>query len=314
MQDIGKHFVLGISSTKLNAQEKKLIKQIKPLGYIFFDRNFSKSSNWIEEFNNLISELKEATNKKKIIFSIDHEGGRVNRLPAPINSFPYAKNFRDDIEYVAKTMAKDLSSIGINLNYSPVLDIDLEDKNTVISKRSFSSKAQEVAKYGTKFAKVLEDNNVISCAKHFPGHGATIKDSHFELPLNNKTYEEILAEELIPFKSYIENGFKLIMTSHILFPKLDSEVPATLSKKIINNILREDLKYKGCIITDDLDMKALDSYEDKELKALEAGVDILLICGPDSLAKADKIKDNIAKSKIDLSKSSKRIDNLINRI
>ncbi len=312
MQDLGKHFIVGLSSIELNNEEKKLIKELNPLGFIFFTRNFASSNSWIEQFESLIKEIKQISKRKKLILSIDHEGGRVNRLPSPITSFPYAQNYKDNLKDVAKKMATELSSIGLNLSYAPVLDIDLENKNSVISKRSFSSDAKEVVKYGVEFASILENNGVLSCAKHFPGHGATIKDSHFELPLNNKTLNEIKNEELIPFESYIKNDFSLIMTSHILFPKLDKDLPATLSSKIIKDVLRTDMSYTGCIITDDLDMKALDSYENKEQLALKAGVDILLICGPDSLEKANNAKNSI--SELDLSESSKRIDTLINKL
>ena len=129
MQDLGKHFIVGISSTELKSEEKKLIKDLNPLGFIFFNRNFasdlSGDDSWTEQFSQLIKEIKQASKRKKLIFSIDHEGGRVNRLPAPITSFPYAQNYKNEIKTVAKKMATELCSLGLNLSYAPVLDLSL---------------------------------------------------------------------------------------------------------------------------------------------------------------------------------------------
>ena len=203
---------------------------------------------------------------------------------------------------VGKVLAEDMRTLGINLAYAPVCDIFSNPNNKVIGNRSFGTSPNLVANMCTSLGKGLEDNGIIATYKHFPGHGDTATDSHTSLPVINKTYTELLNNELIPFKKAIENDAKIIMVAHIAFPSLTgNNTPSSLSKEVITDLLKNKLGYDGLVITDALNMGALtNNYTDEEIyvKAVEAGVDLLLM--PSDAKEAIKaIKNNISEERID---------------
>lgn len=282
---VGDNFIVGFSSEKLSSEEKSLLKSLKPLGIILFAKNISRTENWISKLQDLIKETRDLVESESLVISIDHEGGRVHRFIEPMTRFPAARKWGQYTKEVARAMALELGSLGFNLNYAPVADIHSEEKNPVIGDRAFANDPQEVGELAVEFFKEQEKNFVLACAKHFPGHGATVTDSHLELPRLDLNEEKLDARELIPFKKLIAEGISLIMTAHVIYPQIDTENPATLSPKIITDILRNTLNYKAVVITDDLEMKALDRLtpQQKAIKAITAGVDILLEANPPDL-------------------------------
>jgi beta-N-acetylhexosaminidase len=181
----------------------------------------------------------------------------------------------------AATVAKELKTVGINMNMSPVLDVNSNPANPVIGDRAFGSTPGPVCELGLATAGGLQDNRVIACGKHFPGHGDTNADSHKELPVVTASRERLEQIEFPPFRHAAAHGVATMMTAHVLYRSLDDTVPATLSPAIIGTLLRQELRYDGVVLTDDLEMHAIiDHYgvEDATVRAILAGCDMPLIC------------------------------------
>lgn len=218
--------------------------------------------------------------------SLDQEGGRVVRLREPLTPIPPMRAIGETGDYelaadVAEVLATEVATVGFNLNFSPVLDVDTNPANPVIGDRAFSRDPAVVARMGGAFLLGHLAAGVVPCGKHFPGHGDTDTDSHHELPILNHEPERFEAVELIPFQRTIAADIPMIMTAHVLVPALDTVHPATLSHAVMHRLLREELGYDGVVITDDLEMKAVaDRYSVEQMVelGLRAGVDIFLIC------------------------------------
>jgi beta-N-acetylhexosaminidase len=184
-------------------------------------------------------------------------------------------------ERFARALASELRSVGITLDYAPVLDVHTNARNEVIGDRALSSDAADVARLAGVLIRAFQTEGVAACGKHFPGHGDTSADSHLELPLVEHPVERLRAVEFLPFKAAIAAGVTAIMTAHVLMPALDEDRPATLSRRIVSGLLREELKFEGVILSDDLEMKAIaDQYAvpSAAVLAVEAGCDGVLIC------------------------------------
>lgn len=234
--------------------------------------------------------------RPQLLISTDQEGGNVTRLMQgtmmPGNMALGAINDVNATKEVAAMMGKELTAIGINADFAPDVDVNSNPANPIIGVRSFSDDAQTVAQHGSAFVEALNDTGVISTLKHFPGHGDTDTDSHTKLPLINKSYDELKQNELIPFQACIDAGSQMIMTAHIVYPQIETgtyvskqtgetiNLPATLSKTIITDILRGDMGFNGVVTTDAMNMDAIadhfDKYDAAKL-AINAGVDILLM-------------------------------------
>lgn len=305
-EKIGQMLIIYDTHETVDEELKQFIKDIKPSGFIINQSNittFAKTKKYIEDL--------KLNSKIPLIISIDQEGGKVQRLQnLEDEKATYIPSMLDlgktnDIELayeVGRVLAEDMRTLGINVVYAPVCDVFSNPYNEVIGNRSFGSNPNLVANMCVSLGKGLEDNGIIATYKHFPGHGDTTTDSHTSLPIINKSYEELLNNELIPFKKAIENDAKIIMVGHIAFPDLTNDnIPASLSKKIITNLLKNDLGYDGLVITDALNMGALiNNYSDEDIyvKAVEAGVDILLMPN-DAKEAIDIIKENISIERID---------------
>ena len=282
-----------------------LFRDKKLGGFILFKENMST----YDKTKTLISNL-QAYNDIPLIISMDQEGGLVQRLKylkdVKVTDIPYmyylGKTKDENLAYqVGKVMARELRTIGVNVVFSPDIDIYSNPKNTVIGKRSFGSDYLLVNKMAGSLAKGLEETGVIPTYKHFPGHGDTDVDSHVDLPIIEKNYEELKDLELQTFSYAVNNNAKLIMVGHIALPNITGDnTPASLSKVLITDILKNDLNYNGLVITDALNMKALtDNYTQEEIivKAIEAGVDILLM--PEDIEKSlECVKSNISEERI----------------
>ena len=222
-----------------------------------------------------------AAERPELVVAIDEEGGDVTRLEAANgSSYPgnWALGVVDDVELtraVAGSMAADLSAAGINLDFAPVADVNTAADNPIIGVRSFGSDAELVARHVAAFVEGLEAGGVGACAKHFPGHGDTVEDSHLELP----TVEELRPEALLPFRAAIEAGVTAIMTAHIRVRGVGNE-PATLSPALLGDLLRGELGFTGVAVTDALEMKAISAtvgVEHGAVQALAAGADALCL-------------------------------------
>lgn len=277
--------ICGIKGKSLNDDERKIIKEGIG-GIILFDRNCGEP----EEVRALTDEIYLSSNLSPIIF-VDQEGGRVRRLKQGYTRFPsqwtVGRFFElggevSKVYQLASAIARELRESGINANLSPVADVLENPENTVIGDRAFSNRVITVSELSLIYSAAFQDEGIISCAKHFPGHGNVKEDSHKELPVDNRSYEELMETSLRPFLHLIRNRVFSIMVGHILLKKIDPSFPASLSKKIIFKILRKEMKFDGLVLCDDLLMKAISSsfsLEESGLLAFEAGADMLLISG-----------------------------------
>ena len=283
-----------------------IIKEVKPGGFILMSDN-------ITTYDRTLNFGKGMQNDSDIpmIISTDEEGGSVQRIKGirdiSVTDIPYmyylGQTKDKNLAYkVGEIIANELRTIGVNLTYAPVMDIYSNPNNTVIGKRSFGSDPNTVYDMATSLKNGIEDNLVNTCIKHFPGHGDTETDSHFEIPIINKTLDELENSDLLPFIKSI-NDTNMIMVGHIALPKItNSSIPASLSKEIVTDLLKNKYNYKGLVITDALNMRSLtDNYSDKEIytMAINAGVDLLLM--PNGSKNAIKyIKEAIDDEEIDI--------------
>ncbi|BAY25933.1 glycoside hydrolase, family 3-like protein [Calothrix sp. NIES-2100] len=327
LQEFGHHLILGISGTQLSDEDKRALSELQPVGVIFFAKNFLDDASyeiWLQTFRELIDEIRQYAERDSMFFSLDHEGGRVVRTPVPITRFPYALSLQSRSRQVAKATAVELKSLGINLSWSPVADIYSHPENPVIGSRAFGTTPETAAKGAREYYLGLQESGILGCAKHFPGHGDTSQDSHLELPILHLTKEDLRNRELIPFKALIEEQIPLIMTAHILFPNIDPDVPATLSRNILTTILREELGFGGVVVSDDLDMKAISerfTTKGTVAQAIHAGCDLFIISrniNSSSLERtyliAQDFADSLGNGSLDKSvvaAAKQRIDNLL---
>jgi beta-N-acetylhexosaminidase len=281
-EKIGQLFMVGFMGTAVTPDLASFIKEYKPGGVILFSRNLES----VEQIVELTNELQRASSKWPLLISIDQEGGRVSRLPKGFTIFPPCEligrcNSTELAYAAAATIAKELKAVGINMNMAPVLDVNSNPDNPVIGDRAFSSVPEEVGEMALVTAAGLQDNKVVACGKHFPGHGDTNADSHKELPVVEASRERLEAIEFPPFRRAAAAGVATMMTAHVLYKCLDDQLPATLSPAIITHLLREEMRYDGVVLTDDLEMHAIvDHYGvgDAAQRAILAGCDVLLIC------------------------------------
>lgn len=284
--DIGQLFMIGLEGPTLTAKEAEFMVDHNIGGVTLFARNLQTP----EQIHKLCSDLNNL--KKKMpsrlppFVAIDMEGGRVHRLKAPFTQWPSVGQMSalDSTSMAfsfANMMGQELRALGVNLDFAPCVDILTNPKNVLIGDRSVGTDPETVAKIASALVRGYIKADVLPCAKHFPGHGNTVIDSHFDLPVEEVDMATLQERELVPFKKAIRARLDMIMTAHIKYVNIDPEFPATLSPKIIRDLLRTELRYKNLIITDDLDMKALTKHYDRHdipILALQAGCDILLYC------------------------------------
>ncbi len=290
-EKIGASMIVGLQGTTLSADEKKFLVKENIGGVILFKRNFESPRQVFDLTAELRSLSKTKPDGTPFLISVDQEGGRVARFRKPFTEWPpMAKVGTIDSATVAfkvaHTIATELAAVGVNMDFAPSVDVLTNPANTVIGDRSLSSNAENVAKLGSAMVRGFIKAGVIPVAKHFPGHGNTLIDSHDELPIEAKTLAELESCELEPFRRVIRARLDFIMRSHILFKSVDPDWPVSLSKIFLTDILRGSLRYRGLIISDDLDMKALTKHHTKgeiAVRALLAGTNVLLYCNePDS--------------------------------
>jgi beta-N-acetylhexosaminidase len=221
--------------------------------------------------------------------AIDQEGGRVARLRAPFTEWPPMSTLgRSNDEALARrfarALAEELVVVGVSLDYAPVLDVHTNPANPVIGDRALADRAEVVARLGRVIIEEVQAGGVAACGKHFPGHGDTDIDSHFDLPIVERSPDDLRAVEFVPFRAAVESEVAFIMTAHVLVTAFDDQRPATVSPKVVKELLRGELNYQGVIVSDDLEMNALSRSlhaGDAAVAALNAGCDVVLICSGD---------------------------------
>jgi beta-N-acetylhexosaminidase len=281
---VGQLAIVGFKGFEVPAEVRSLAREFDLGGVIFFARNVEAP----EQVADLSRESQALAGEMPLWVSVDQEGGRVARLKRPFTEWPPMQTLGragDEAlaERFARALATELKAVGISLDYTPVLDVLTNPKNPVIGDRALADRADDVARLGTAIARTLQGEGIAACGKHFPGHGDTSIDSHFDLPLVEHPPDRLEAVEYVPFRAAIAAGVAAIMTAHILVPALDEERPATLSPGIIEGHLRQKLGFTGVVFTDDMSMKAIsDRYglSDATVQAVSAGCDGVLMCAP----------------------------------
>lgn len=281
-QQVGQLFMIGFEGTTVTKELASSITEWKPGGVILFARNLETTAQIVE----LTNDLHRLSPDSPLLISIDQEGGRVSRLPTEFTIFPPGQLVGDcnssELAYAAAaTTAAELRAVGINMNMAPVLDVNSNPQNPIIGDRAFGTTPAKVCEMALATMAGLQDNKIVACGKHFPGHGDTMTDSHKELPVVAASLERLHEIEWPPFRYVIEHGIVTLMTAHVLYQALDPKLPATLSPRIITTLLRDEMKFGGVVLTDDLEMHAIvDHYGVGEaaVRAFLAGCDVLLIC------------------------------------
>jgi beta-N-acetylhexosaminidase len=293
-RDIGQLLIGSLPGMTVTPEMRSLAREFSLGGVIFFARNIEAA----EQVAELSVDVQSVASELPLWVSVDQEGGRVARLKKPFTEWPpMAVLGRSGNETLATrfaaALAAELKAVGITLDYAPVLDIHTNPKNPVIGDRALGEDAETVARLGAAVVRGLQENGVAACGKHFPGHGDTSVDSHLELPLVEHPPDRIRRVECVPFREAIRADVAFIMTAHVLVPALDDERPATLSPRIVQAILRDELGFAGVILSDDLEMKAIAasySVPEAAVQAVAAGCDGVLICSGDVDAQASTLE------------------------
>jgi beta-N-acetylhexosaminidase len=289
VDNFGQLLISGIQGTSLLPEEIEFIENEKLGGIIFFSHNFENPAQLAE----LVNSIQKLRDEYPLFISVDQEGGRVMRFKNHFTQFPSMLDIASLdspklIFDVHQVLAKELSACGINLTFSPCCDILTNSENKVIGDRAFGRDAETVEKFISAAIRGLQTSGMLSCAKHFPGHGSSFKDSHFDLPLVKTTLEELREREVIPFIKASKSRVEFIMMAHLLVDALDTKLPTSLSPRAYE-FLRQETKFNKIVITDDMEMKAIaDKYtiEESAVMALAAGTDMLLYRFMDDAKKA----------------------------
>lgn len=282
----------GANVTEMLPEIEELVKDYHLGGVILFAENVVNT----EQTSNLVNDYQDAAEKFGLLLTIDQEGGIVTRLQTgtdmPGNMALGATRSTELATQVGDVIGAELSALGINTNLAPVVDVNNNSDNPVIGVRSFGEDPQLVADMGVNYIKGLQQNGVAATAKHFPGHGDTAVDSHLGLPEVPHDKERLLDVELYPFQKAMDHGIDAIMTAHVTFPQIDGSkaisqkdgteisIPATLSRKVLTDLMRDEMGYEGIVMTDAMNMKAISDHfgsVDAAIRAINAGADIILM-------------------------------------
>jgi beta-N-acetylhexosaminidase len=273
-------FMLGFDGDSLPGELAEYLAR-GLAGVVIYQRNFKNA----EGLRELTSAIRNAAGRP-VLIGIDQEGGSRFALRAPFTAWPSAADLgrlgdAESVEQVARAMANELRAVGCNVNFAPMLDLHVNPESPVTRDRSFGSDPQLVARMGAAFDRGLRSGGVISCAKHFPGHGDAAVDPHLDLPVFAGTMQRLESAELVPFAAAIASGVLLVMTAHILLPQIDPENPASLSRAMLDGVLRRQLQFGGVILADDLGMGAIAKRYgpgEASVQTLRRGTDVAMLC------------------------------------
>ena len=314
-EKIGQMVMLGMDTNYITENMKTMITEYKIGGVLLY----RKKSTTYQDMLKLIADLKELNknNKVPLFIAIDQEGGRVNRFPNEIENLPPASKLAasNDVSIVTKSTKITSKSLGFNLNFAPVLDIQRFDDNHAIGNRCYGKNKADVVKFAISAMKEFQKQGIVPVVKHFPGHGTTNIDSHFFLPITNSKMQDLENEDVFPFLQAIKDGADALLVSHILLRKEAGIFPSSLSRKIIVKYLRKKYRFRGLIITDSLKMSAIKLIygQARSVKrAFYVGNDIILFrFNPKTEKKAlDKVLKATKNGKI----RERQINRSVNRI
>ncbi|WP_408893626.1 beta-N-acetylhexosaminidase [Paenibacillus taichungensis] len=284
-EKIGQMLLCGFHGTEAAGEVDAFLRKYPIGGVIYFARNV-ESPEQVERLSSGLQRIAVDSGNVPLWISIDQEGGMVARITEGIALMPgqmaiAAAGSIEDAYQAAYISGVELRSMGINMNFAPVLDVNNNAANPVIGVRSFGESPQSVAAYGVRSIAGVQDADISATAKHFPGHGDTDTDSHLDLPVIPHDRERVERVELIPFRAAIAAGVDAMMSAHIYFPALEPErLPVTLSRAVLSGLLRQELGYDGMIVTDCMEMDAIAANYgtvDAAVMAVEAGADLVLI-------------------------------------
>ena len=283
----GQRLMVGFNGTSFNDDLEFLIQELNVGGIILFTRNIVDPL----QLQHLCTDIQRCGRRAglpPLFISIDQEGGDVARLKKPFTQLPGASQLKSEAEAAefVRITAAELGAAGVNMNMAPVMDIAPEGVASIMATRSYGPDPERVSRMGCRIIENFQQRNIMAVAKHFPGIGRTVLDSHDDMPVLGVDMDILKASDLIPFKDAIQCRVAGVMLSHIYYERIDSKWPASLSPKIAGDLLRMDLGYKGVVMTDDLDMGAIKKHfaiDTVIRQVLAADVDVALIChkGPD---------------------------------
>jgi len=286
-RDLGQFLIGSIPDRTMPVEMRSLAREFDLGGVILFSRNIEAP----EQVAELAADSEALGRTSPAWVSVDQEGGRVARLKEPFTRWPPMATLgragragEGLAARFATALAGELRAVGITLDYAPVLDIHTNPSNPVIGDRALADRAEDVARLGRVIIESLQEAGIAACGKHFPGHGDTSTDSHVELPLVEHPPDRLRAIEFEPFRAAIAARVAFIMTAHVLVPSLDEDRPATLSPRVVQALLRDELGFDGVILSDDLEMKAVSArypVPESAVEAIRAGCDGILICSGD---------------------------------
>jgi beta-N-acetylhexosaminidase len=276
--------MVDVAGLELTPEDRDVLRHPLVGSVILFTRNFASA----EQLTKLVADI-HAVRTPALIVGVDHEGGRVQRFRNEFSVLPPLRRIGHEFDMDPKNglalarsmgwlMAAELRSIGVDLSFAPCVDLDY-GVSEIIGDRAFHSKPDAVAQLALAYMLGMKDAGMAATAKHFPGHGAVVADSHQSLPVDRRDWQGI-ADDILPYRRLIANGIPGVMVAHVLFPAVAPE-PASLSRRWIQNALREELRFEGCIFTDDLSMGGAKEFGDvvaRATAALEAGCDVLPVC------------------------------------
>jgi len=292
-QDVGQLLWFGFPGTELDPATRARIAAGRMGAAILYRRNVAQGDGGddLAAVAALNASLHQAAADAAapLLIAVDQEGGRVQRVRSPGTVWPPMLELDGFDRARAATLAaqlgegigRELCALGFDVDFAPVLDVQTNADNPIIGDRAFATEPERVAELALAFARGLDTAGVMACGKHFPGHGDTHTDSHLELPRLSHSLERLENVELVPFRRAAKAGVPLVMTAHIVFDAIDPDRPATLSRAVITDLLRERLGFAGLVLSDDMDMNAIaDHYGagDAAVAAIEAGCDGVLAC------------------------------------
>jgi beta-N-acetylhexosaminidase len=298
LRDVGQLCWIGFEGARVDADLERRLSDGEAGAVVLFKRNLVVENAGGSDARidvEALAELNQALNAagartgEPLFIAVDQEGGLVQRVREPAPRGPPMIAFDDVPEpratslarLVGAAMGRELAALGFDVDFAPVLDVHTNPANPVIGDRAFGCEAEAVARRALAFASGLAQAGILACGKHYPGHGDTDQDSHLALPRLGHDLERLRRVELLPFARAAEAGLPMIMTAHVVFEALDPGVPATLSRRVLGDLLRGELGYRGLVVSDDLDMKAVVDHvgvADAAVRAVAAGCDALLLC------------------------------------
>ena len=317
-EKVGQMLMVGIENKNCIKPVEHLIEKYEIGGVLLYKRDYKN----YKELNELINRLRALGRKNKVplFIAIDQEGGRVNRMPDEFGNVPSANKLalykeEDLVEKSGEVTGEMLRSVGFNFNFAPVLDIKRFGNTQAIGDRAFSDDVETVSRCGITYMNKMKEHHIVPAIKHYPGHGATSKDSHFTLPVIEESKKNLEQEDLVPFKRAIECGADVLLVGHLRIKRVTHGYPASMSKSFVRKYIRKKNRFNGIVITDDIRMKAVKIlYGTKRalIKAFKAGNDIILFkynTGDEALI--DKILKEVNDGKINIAKINRSVRRIL---